>query len=126
VNCNIKMQTKLPLCDSYRFAVFKECLHDECAMLRAPLLHGNYKTLRFQCYPSHGNWTLRLHILAVQKTSDFTGGPYIYFIRQYCKCLEQNIQVHQQNTRSKLDFHVKMKKTEIYRKSVIKYGHESI
>jgi hypothetical protein len=44
------------------------------------------------------------------------------FTRKYCKCLEQNIQVHQHNMRSKLDFHVKMKKTEIYRKIVINMG----
>ena len=41
------------------------------------------------------------------------------FIRKYCKFLEQNTQVHQHDTRSKLDIHVKMKKTEIYKKSVI-------
>jgi len=79
VKRNIKMQTKLPLCDGYRFAVLKKRLHDERAVLRSPVLHGNWncKTLRFQCYPSHGKWTLRLHILAVQKTSGFTGGPRI-------------------------------------------------
>jgi len=38
---NIKMQTKLPLCDDYRFAVFKKRLHDGRSVLRAPLLHGN-------------------------------------------------------------------------------------
>jgi len=38
---NIKMQMKLPLCDSYRFAVFKKHLHDERVVLRAPLLDGN-------------------------------------------------------------------------------------
>ena len=38
---NIKMQTKLPLCDDYRFAVFKKRLHDERSVLRAPLFHGN-------------------------------------------------------------------------------------
>ena len=55
----------------------KKCLHDECAVLRAPLLHGNWncKNLRFQWYPSHGNWTPCLHMLAIQKTSGFTGGP---------------------------------------------------
>jgi len=35
----------------------------------------NCKCLCFQCYPSYGNWTLRRHILAIQKTSDFTDGP---------------------------------------------------
>ena len=48
------------------------------------------------------------------------------FIRKYCKFLEQNTQVHQHDTRSKLDIHVKMKNTEIYKKKCNKYGHESI
>ena len=67
------------LCDGYWFAVFKNCLHDECVVMKAPLLHGNWncKTLRFQWYPSHGNCTLHLHTLAVQKTSGFTGRPCI-------------------------------------------------
>jgi len=33
--------------------------------------------------------------------------------------LEQNSQVHQYNTRRKLDIHVKLQKTEIYKNSVI-------
>jgi len=71
------MEMKLSLYDGYQFAVFKKHLHDERVVLRAPLLHGNChcKTLHFQYYPSYGNWTLRLHILAVQKTSGFTGRP---------------------------------------------------
>ena len=47
------------------------------------------------------------------------------FIRKYCQSLEQNTQVHQHNTRRKLDLHVKMQNTEVYKKSN-KYGHESI
>jgi ammonia channel protein AmtB len=35
------------------------------------------------------------------------------FIRKYCK-LEKNSQVHQHDTRRKLDIHVKTKSTEIY------------
>jgi len=64
---------------------FKKRLHDERAVLRAPLLNGNWncRTLPFQCYPSHGNWMLRLHILAVQKTSGFTGRPCI----SLCNCV---------------------------------------
>ena len=41
------------------------------------------------------------------------------FIRKYCKCLEKNTQVHQHDTRRKLDIDVKMKNTETYKKSVI-------
>jgi len=44
------------------------------------------------------------------------------FIRKYCKSLEQNTQVHQHDTRRKLDIHVKMKNTETYKKSVINIG----
>jgi len=44
------------------------------------------------------------------------------FIRKYCQSLEQNIQVHQHNTRRKLDLHVKMQNTEVYKKSVINMG----
>ena len=36
--------------------------------------------------------------------------------------LEQNSEVHQQNTRRKLDIHVKLQKTEIYKKSEINMG----
>jgi len=44
------------------------------------------------------------------------------FIRKYCKSLEHNTQVHQYDTRRKLDIHVKMKNTETYKKSVINMG----
>ena len=44
------------------------------------------------------------------------------FIRKYCQSLEQNSKVHQYNTRRKLDSHVKLQKTEIYKKSVINMG----
>jgi len=44
------------------------------------------------------------------------------FIRKYCQSLEQNYQVHQHNTRRKLDIHVKTQKTELYKKSVINMG----
>jgi hypothetical protein len=44
------------------------------------------------------------------------------FIRKYCQSLEQNSKVHQYNTRRKLDIHVKLQKTEIYKKSVINMG----
>ena len=46
------------------------------------------------------------------------------FIRKYCQSLEQNTQVHQHNTRRKLDIHVKLRNTEIYKKSVINMGTE--
>jgi hypothetical protein len=36
--------------------------------------------------------------------------------------LEQNTQVHQHNTQRKLDLHVKMQNTEVYKKSVINMG----
>jgi hypothetical protein len=41
------------------------------------------------------------------------------FIRKYCQSLEQNSKVHQYNIQRKLDIHVKLQKTEIYKKSVI-------
>jgi hypothetical protein len=44
------------------------------------------------------------------------------FIRKYCQSLEQNYQLHQHNTRRKLDIHVKTQKTELYKKSVINMG----
>jgi len=44
------------------------------------------------------------------------------FIRKYCQSLEQNTQVHQHNTQRKLDLHVKMQNTEVYKKSVINMG----
>ena len=44
------------------------------------------------------------------------------FIRKYCQSLEQNSRVHQYNAWRKLDIHVKLQKTEIYRKSVIYMG----
>jgi len=44
------------------------------------------------------------------------------FIRKYCQSLEQNYQVHQHNTRRKLDIHIKTQKTELYKKSIINMG----
>jgi len=44
------------------------------------------------------------------------------FIRKYCQSPEQNAQVHQHNTRRKVDLHVKMQNTEVYKKSVINMG----
>jgi hypothetical protein len=44
------------------------------------------------------------------------------FIRKYCQFLEHNSQVHQYNTRRKLDIHVKLQQTEIYKNSVINMG----
>jgi len=44
------------------------------------------------------------------------------FIWKYCQSLEQNTQVHQHNTWRKLDLHVKMQNTEVYKKSVINMG----
>ena len=46
------------------------------------------------------------------------------FIRKYYQSLEQNFEVHKYNTRSKLDIHVKLHYTEVYKKSVIKTGTE--
>jgi len=48
------------------------------------------------------------------------------FIRKYCQSLEQNYQVHQHNTRRKLDIHIKTQKTELYKKECNKYGYKSI
>jgi len=44
------------------------------------------------------------------------------FIKKYCQSLDQNSEVYQYNTRRKLDIHVKLQKTEIYKKSVINMG----
>jgi len=44
------------------------------------------------------------------------------FIRKYCQSLGQNSKVHKHNTQRKLDIHVKLQKTEIYKMSVIKMG----
>jgi len=44
------------------------------------------------------------------------------FIRKYCQSLEQNSEVHQYNTRRKLAIHVKLQKTELYKRSVINMG----
>jgi hypothetical protein len=44
------------------------------------------------------------------------------FIRKYCQSLEQNSKAHKYNTRRKMDIHVKVHKTEIYKKSVINMG----
>jgi hypothetical protein len=44
------------------------------------------------------------------------------FIRKYCQSLEQNSKVNKYNTQKKLDIHVKLQKTEIYKKSVINMG----
>ena len=88
----LKCRRNFP-CDGYRFAVFNKRLHDECTVLRAPLLNGNWncKTLSFQCYPSHGNCTLHPHILAVQKTSGFTGGPCIIFFKIFEKVVSKEM-----------------------------------
>ena len=45
------------------------------------------------------------------------------FMRKYCQSLEQNSEVHQYNTRRKLDIYVKLQKNEIYKKQGNKYGH---
>ena len=45
------------------------------------------------------------------------------FIRKYCQTSEKNsIIVHKYNTQRKLDIHVKLQKTEMYKKSVINMG----
>jgi len=44
------------------------------------------------------------------------------FVRKYCQSLEQNYEVHEYNTRRKLNIHVKLQKTEIYKKSVKNMG----
>jgi len=41
------------------------------------------------------------------------------FIRKYCQSLQQNSKVHNYNTRRKMDIHVKLHNTEVYKKSVI-------
>jgi hypothetical protein len=44
------------------------------------------------------------------------------FIRKYCQPLERNSKVHKYNAGRKLDIHVKLLETEIYKKSVINMG----
>jgi len=44
------------------------------------------------------------------------------FIKKYCQSLEQNSEVHKYNTQRNMDIHVKLHKTEIYKKSVINMG----
>ena len=44
------------------------------------------------------------------------------FIRKYCQCLQQNSKVHNYNTQRKMDMHVKLRNTEVYKKSVINMG----
>jgi len=41
------------------------------------------------------------------------------FIRKYYQSLEQNFKVHKYNTRRKMDIHVKLQNTEVYKRSVI-------
>jgi hypothetical protein len=43
-------------------------------------------------------------------------------IRKYCQSLVQNFKVHKYNTQRKMDIHVKLHKTEIYKTSVINMG----
>ena len=43
-------------------------------------------------------------------------------IRKYCQSLEQNSKVRKYNTQRKMDIHVKLHKTEIYKNSVINMG----
>jgi hypothetical protein len=44
------------------------------------------------------------------------------FIRKYCQPLELNSNVHNYNTRRRMDIHIKSYKTDIYKKSVINIG----
>ena len=60
-----------------------------------------------------------LHILTLASLYIF---EITCFIRKYCQSLEQNYQVHQHNTRRKLDIHVKTQKMELYKKSIINMG----
>ena len=43
-------------------------------------------------------------------------------VRKYCQSLEENSKVHNYNTRRKMDMHVKLHNTEVYKKSVINMG----
>jgi hypothetical protein len=45
-------------------------------------------------------------------------------IRKYCQSLEQNSKVHKYNTQRKMDIHVKLHKTEIYKNSIINMGNK--
>ena len=44
------------------------------------------------------------------------------FIRKYCHSLEQNSKVRKYNTRRKMDIHVELHETEIYKNGVINMG----
>ena len=41
------------------------------------------------------------------------------FMRKYCQSLEQTFKAHKYNTQRKMDIHVKLHNTEVYKKSVI-------
>jgi hypothetical protein len=64
-------------------------------------------------------WVKELNILTLALLYIF---EVTCFIRKNCQSLEQNSKFHQYNTRKKLDIHVKLQKTEIYKKSVINMG----
>jgi len=44
------------------------------------------------------------------------------FMRKYCQSLEQTFKAHKYNTQRKMDIHVKLHNTEVYKKSVINIG----
>jgi hypothetical protein len=43
-------------------------------------------------------------------------------MRKYRQSLEQNFKVHKYNTQRKMDIHVKLRNTEVYKTSVINMG----
>jgi len=45
-----------------------------------------------------------------------------FFLRKYYQSLKQNFKVHRYNTQRKMDIHVKLQNTEVYKKSVINMG----
>jgi hypothetical protein len=44
------------------------------------------------------------------------------FLRRYCQSLELNANVHNHNTRRKMDIHIKSHRTNLYKNSVINMG----
>ena len=44
------------------------------------------------------------------------------FLKRYCQSLELNVNVHNHNTRRKMDIHIKSHRTNLYKNSVINMG----
>ena len=79
VTCNIKMQTKLPLCDGYRFGVFKKRLPQRTRGVEGPTAPWQLKlhNLTFPMLPLPWQLDAPPSYTSRSKKSGFTGGPCI-------------------------------------------------